>query len=236
MKKSPSFAILLILALALAGGVTMAVINQNTINRLRTERDSLLAEKQDVERLATENKTIAQLRAQAAELEKIRAENKDLVGLRNEITQMRRQVGDLENLRSENKRLLEAKNAAAQSASRAPLAGFIARDSLRDVGLATPEATMQTFFAAIGRGDMRRAYQCNAVAPQEEVPQGAAAEAAARQMRDTFARFPGFAIVERTVISPVEIVIGIKSSASGSVIKTKLKLVGNEWKIDGDVK
>ena len=232
MKSSMIFGMWSVLALVVAGGAAVAVVRQNAIGRLRAEHETLLSQKQEAVRLAKENEGIGRLRAEVEGMQKIREENRDLPRLRNEVRQMRREADELAKLRAENQRLLEqAKSPAVPAAPPQLPDGFMPKATLVDAGLSSPEATVQTFFAAACHGDVHRMAQCTVADPANE-PKGADAERMRQEMMDQMSKFPGFAIGEKKTLSPSEIELELKTAAGGVSLPMKLKLVGAEWKME----
>jgi hypothetical protein len=244
MKISPRSGVMFALVLTLALGVVAATVRQREIAGRRAEHEALAKDSEEAARLEQENRNAGQLRPDSAELEKLREENRDLPRLRSEVTQLRSQTKELESLRTEHAHLLtEATNLAVQAGQTAPRvlpANFVSRAALMDAGLASPEAAVQTVLWAITQGNATRFTQCLVPSPQispqihfmgqwssgnqpEEIPSGLA---------DQMTHFPGYAIAEKTTVSPSEVIISLQSSAGATVMPLKLRLVGNEWKLE----
>jgi hypothetical protein len=217
-------------ALAVAGCVVVVAVRQSAIASLRAENQTLLAKSQEAQKLAEENQQLPELRVESEEVKKLRQENEDLPRLRNEARQLRRAAQELDGLRAENQRLLaQNQNAANNAGSSALPPNFIPRTALYDAGLATPEATVQTYFWAMSQGNFERLIQCYAngaiVLGQDRAWQ-------ARQLTDQMSHFTGFAIVEKNQIMQDVMEVGLQSSANGPVMKMNVRQVGNEWKLE----
>jgi hypothetical protein len=220
----------MICGLALLGAAAFCFNNQNSIVRARTEQQSRLNDKKEFDRLVAENAQIDNLKAANESVQKLRLENQDLPRLRNEVRLLRKQTADAAKLIADNQRLTNALNKRGDSAASLP-ADYVTRDALADVGLSTPEATIQTFFHAMSKGDLNRLNQCalidrpNSISKENEEQQ-------AKQLQEQFAQFPGFRVAEKEFISADEVTIGIQSTPGGISAPIKLKLVDGEWKMN----
>ena len=212
--------------LALAGGVTVAVLERQAVAREEIERGELAQENAEAERLQRDNASLPRLRASEEEVKRLREGKRELARLRREVEQARTQAAEATALRAENKR--RAANGASSADTDAWPRGFIARAQLADAGLETPEATVQTFFHAMAEGDIRRFMQCQAGAPQLDP---ALEQSQSESLRRDFAACPGFGIAEETNISPDEVEIGVQAASGGVVLPLHLVRVGNEWRV-----
>jgi len=213
----------LLLILICAGMVVAIGVRQNSISNLRRENESLLPANDETQRLSAGRQEMTQLQTDHDEYAKLQKENADLPKLRNEVRQLRRDADDFSKLRAENERLTVAGKSGPARASSSPPPGFIPTAALVDVGLASPESTVQTFFAAMVRGDVKRAVQCLYASDGVEADLSG---------EDSLAKgFPGYRIASKKIISDAEIVIAIQTSAFGPEVPMTLKRVGNEWKL-----
>jgi DNA repair exonuclease SbcCD ATPase subunit len=221
------------LLLLLAGGIAMVAMKQSAIANLRAEHQTLLDNSREAQQLAKENGEISSLRQQADEAEKLRAENQDLPRLRNEVGQLRKQTADLDKLRADHERLLAKISAGQSSQSTAPAlpADYISRDALRDMGLSSPENTMQTLFWAMSTGNMKRLMQCSAN-DQNLTRSDSELEAQGQDLAKQFTAFPGYRVAEKTNLAPDEVQLGIQASPGGVVAPIKFKLDGSQWKLE----
>jgi hypothetical protein len=122
---------------------------------------------------------------------------------------------------------LQGSGASSGQANLLP-ANFISRADMADVGLGSPEATVQTYFYAMFQGDVKRVLQCQAN-QAEMTPEQVEDQAAS--LRRQFANFPGFLIAEQNVISPDEDQIGVQASVGGVIFPIHLIRNGNEWNV-----
>jgi len=233
MKTSTHFIVRGSLLLLLAGGIAVVAMKQSAIATLRAEHQTLLNDSQQAQQLAKENAGISSLQPDAAEAEKLRVENQDLPRLRNEVGQLRKQTADLDKLRADHERLLAKVNTGQSSQSTAPAlpADYISRDALRDVGLSSPENTMQTFFWAMSTGNMKRLMQCSAN-DQNQPRSDAELEAQGQDLAKQFTAFPGYRVAEKTNLAPDEVQLGIQASPGGVVAPIKFKFDGGQWKLE----
>ena len=245
MKTSARSLINLGLVMLPIGGVFFFALRQQAVARLRVDQDALRMEKSEVDRLTLENQQLDRLRTDLKDVEQLREANRDLPRLRSEITQLRQQAKELESQRAEQERLLaQARSITTASAQTAPAnlpASFLAKSALRDSGLATPEATVQTAFSAILQNNGRRLLQCLVPRGPNSSPQYRFMgnwsefqhpETIPAGLKDQISHFQGFAIAERKIISPTETIIGLQSSEGGTVLPLKLVLIGHEWRLE----
>ena len=173
----------------------------------------------------------------AAELEALREETKDLPGLRNEVRQLRTATNELGALQDENIRLSKAKETGA--AIPAPLpAGFVSKEQLSDVGFATPEGAVQTFFWAMGQTNFARVVESWSGGMREKERtddpiRRSRLEADFRKgSAEMMQRFHNIGVVQREQLSPTRQVLHLSSTYGNRAVKIHLVLEGTEWKID----
>jgi hypothetical protein len=209
----------------LAGGVVMATFQHKEISDLRAGRETLEEQGREAERLAQENREISRKLRENPATETAGRDHEELLRLRNEATQLPRQVEDLKRLRDENERLL---------AQGKPPADFFPKASLRDVGQATPEDTVQTYFWAVTQGDIDRMAQCletgNQTLPQTRT------ESARREVQAMAEDLQGFRITEKRMVAEDVIAMAVAairapSRSNAPVDAIFLKRLGSEWKI-----
>ncbi len=233
MKTTKQFVIRGLLLLLLAGGILVVAMKQNAIAALRAEHQTLLNDSQEAQQLAKENGEIPRLRQEAGEAEKLRTENRDLPALRNQVGQLRRQTADLDRLRADHERLLVKVNAgqSSQSSTSTLPADYVTRDTLRDMGLSSPESSVQTFFWAVTTGNSKRLMQC-IVDNQNQPKSESELESRGQEMAKEFSAFPGFRIAEKTNLAPDEVRLGIQFSTGGAVLPVKFRFDGSQWKFE----
>lgn len=229
----------LILLFPLLGALTVLGIQHRQVQQLRAENTSLMSDKQEADQLRTNLAQNAALPSQQTledEIGQLRSENRDLLKLRNEFGALSEQKPEYERLKAENQRLLSeaTKNAPVRTEfSMAPI--YITKENLIQVGLLTPEATIQTFYWAEREEDTATFSNC--LVPERQESQNVMDAYAhwSFGLRDILA----IEIVARRPIGPDTIQLGVQLYRSSDrdhpkKILIKLKLVGSEWKLDAD--
>src|SRR6266516_557203 len=151
-------AILAILVLAILGAAFAC--ERKAIITLHRQNESMRADELEAERLVEENRDLPNFRAgQPATLE--RGGNAELLRLRNEVRQLRAQQPEIEKLRAANQRAAEELKSGKFTPRRlADMDGAVPREKWSFAGFATPEATVQNFFAAIATADPEQIMRC----------------------------------------------------------------------------
>jgi hypothetical protein len=171
------------------------------------------------------------------EIISLREHTKDLARLRNEVGRLRTTRTELAAARTESARLLQAKENAAVPRS-APQ-GFTSRQQLANVGFATPEAALQTFFWALVHGDIEYAMQ--AMSPNsserkqfEKIPADERAALISNTKRNGAEEFAGFndvGVHRREDVSEDAVVLHVGSSLATNTLRLKLQRFGTEWRV-----
>jgi hypothetical protein len=121
----------------------------------------LIAAKVEADQLAAESGELASSPVSPAELDALRVAHGELLSLRNETHQLRGKQKELDALRAENQRLeTQIKQGVASKKSITEMEGFVAKENWANVGLATPEAALQSFFWAMREGNVQRVAEC----------------------------------------------------------------------------
>ena len=225
-------------AITLLGLLAAAFVwERSAMETLRAQNEPLRADRLEAERLADENGDLPKLRA-AAVMPAERADHTELLRLRNEVRQLRGQQQEAEKLRAANQRAAEELKAGKFTPRRlADMEGFIAREKWTHAGFATPEATVQSYFAAIVSGDPEQMIRC--VSPED-----------AEQMRKEMAKDPekfrrgfqdflgklsevaGLRITGSRKIDDDRMEISVQVSADRKSEGFSMRRFGNEWKLD----
>ena len=95
-------------AAVVAGAGTSAVLQQQSVSRLRAENQALRKKSQQLEQLRAENQQLAGLRADADEWERLRRDVAEVHRLRAEVARLRREKEDAAQLAAQNIQLKEA--------------------------------------------------------------------------------------------------------------------------------
>ncbi len=232
MKSSSPFSTRFLWALILAGGAATIILNHGAIANLRIANQTLAAESQEAKQFRREDHEIARLRPLGEEAEKLHEANRELPKVRNEVRALRERSAELKMLRAENERLRTAKKNPGNAASPAlTLPDFLPKSAVRDVGLGSPEATMQTVFWAMCQGDLDRWSQCfvdGAGRLQEDK------NWQRKHLIEQMKFFVGFRVTQKKIISPNEVELGLQASIGGTVFLMELKLIEKEWKLESD--
>ena len=218
-----------ILAVAL---LAIVVWQHRTVRQLRADNGALTLAQAEVERLQTE---LAQAKSQpdlSDEIAKLQAENRDLPKVRNEVRQLREQKQEFERVRADNERLRTATSASnpSRATARSP---FIARDKLSNVGLATPEAAVQTCFWAICTANLQMLQQTlGSVEPETggaSLPNGDLL----RRATEMGNKMTGYEIIAQKTLSADKMQLALRIHTDDLMeVQQILKRVGNEWKLD----
>jgi hypothetical protein len=222
---------------SLAVAAIVSVVQWNSAANLRRENQDLANANREAAHLTRENGQIPRLRAENAEIERLRAETRDLLRLRNEVRQLRDQKPELEKLRAENQRLAgQIKSNSGARQKLADLPDFVSKETWSEAGLATPEATVRTFFSAMRDGNLKRVFECFAngekiaadlVDPNTGKPDEQKLEGMKRMMA-----IKGFRIAERKELAEDRIVLGLQVVTGGEIMPLPLRRIGQEWKLD----
>lgn len=220
-----------LLALGLAGAVAYVVVQRNALGKLREEQAALAANGDEAARLTRENDELRSLHGNSTEAAQLREQNKDLPRLRNEARQLRRKMDEWTALKAENDRLRSRQTEMASGGgapARPP--GFVAKNTLYDAGLATPEAALKTMIWAWSQGNLERMGQC--LTPDQLADFKKEMEEHREEMARIGAALPGYRIVDTNSVSAdeliykVELIPGEEDGTTMHVIR-----VGNEWRV-----
>ena len=205
--------------------------------RLRTENETLMAGKAEAEQLAAENRDLPSLRA-AEPVQTDRSANAELLRLRNQVRQLRAQQQDAEKLRAANQRVAEEIKSGKFTPRRlADMEGAVPRDKWTFAGFATPEATVQSFFAGAASGEIEQFINCMtaehaAKFRDEMVRDPARTQEEFKEGLGKMASLSAFRIAQQKAISPDIMMIEIQMTVDGERMPMPLRKVGGEWKID----
>jgi hypothetical protein len=179
-------------------------------------------------------------RSSEEEKSRLKEEARDLLKLRNEVSQMRKQAKDLSGLRAENERLQKAIQGAWQTSAPVPAPeGFIGRDTLANMGTATPEAAVQTYFWAMREQNVQSYLQTVSPhfleqhagnIPPEQMEQFN--QRLQSTMQEQMKGFSNFRIVGQEQQRD-KVIVKLQSSVSSKTAQIGVKLYGNEWRVEG---
>ena len=220
----------------LVAGVAVIMQQRSALARTRAEHEELLSGQQEAEQLREENAELETLRLANAQIKQLERDNRDLPKLRNDVRRLREQAAEAAGLRADNARLSEAVNHKSIPTDATVLPpDFISRASLKDMGLATPEAAVETYFCALCNGDAHRLQDCDEGTASsgpgytQPTPEQVASQRATL-LKQT-ASFVGYRIASKHQISPNRIDIDVQGSSDNVTLPLHLTLEENEWRV-----
>ena len=227
-------ALCVLFALAILGG--LIAWERKTINGLSVQNQALYTDKIEAERLAEENRQLSGLRDNPQTgLEP--GANTELLRLRNEVRQLRAQQGELEKLRASNRRVAdELKSGQFVPRRLAEVEGSVPREKWSFAGFATPEATVQSFFAGLSSGDPEQIITCMSPHDAEQFKKQLAddPEKTRKEFAQEFAklgRTSAFRITGTRNAGADKIEVMVQVVADGQSMPLPLVRVNQEWKI-----
>ena len=221
-------------ALLLLG--TMFAWERKSITALAAENQALRAEQLEAERLAEENQRLSALRENHQALA-APGGNNELLRLRNEVRQLRAQHAELEKLRASNQRITdEIKSGQFVARRLTDVEGSVPREKWAFAGFATPEATVQSFFAGLSSGDLEQILACMSPADAERFRQQLAndPENTRKEFAQQFqkvAQTSAFRITGTRSTAPDKMEVMVQVAADGQSMPLPLIRVNQEWKL-----
>lgn len=158
----------------------------------------------------------------------------ELAALRGQVSQMRQQLRDLgaDGGREENARLkarLASLQKGGQSAGPKLPKGFVRRSEARNLGFATAESTLESFFWALEHKDTNVLFQAMNGQGAEELRKMAEAGKLEELWRDI--PMPGFAIQQQIDLSPTNKQLQVSFGPEGETVPMKMELVDGQWRM-----
>ena len=222
-----------ILVLAILGAAF--AWERKAIVTLRAQNESMRADKLEAERLANENRDLPKLRAgQPATVEQ--GGNAELLRLRNEVRQLRAQQQEMVKLRAANQRAAEELKSGKFTPRRlVDMEGAVPREKWSFAGFATPEATVENFFAAIATADPEQIMRCMTPEGAEGLRQQMAKdpEGMRKEFEEQFGKLgkvSGFRITGTRRKGDDKMEVLVQVVADGQSMPLQLRRVDNEWK------
>ena len=207
-------------------------------SRLGSENEALRAVKAEAEQLATENRGRAKLEANAVD-PGMRVDKTELLRLRNEMRQLRAQLDETDKLRAANARLSAEIKAGPVAPRRiTDLEGTVPREQWKHAGMATPEATVQSFFAAVASGNPEELIRYATPQGQEQFRKQM--ERDPDRFRQEFmqefgkiAQVAGYRIqrIRPRGGSEDQVEVLIQVAAEGATMPLPLRRIGQEWRL-----
>jgi predicted DNA-binding protein (UPF0251 family) len=227
-------------ALVVAGAATPWMIQHQSELKLRAEIRSLQRQLDELGQPRTDYDRSSNLLAQAGtEFSGTKEDMRELLRLRNEVGQLRAQSNDVFRLRAENSQQRSASSARPQINSTEDLAKVPPQDifpkaSWASAGLATPEASLQTFHWATLKGDLATLATLTSTpedqARFEKAHEGMSDAQRAARMQD----ITGYRIVGRTnyLDGPTEVAeVAYYYDGRGIFRGLKFERIGDSWKL-----
>lgn len=161
---------------------------------------------------------------------------RELARLRNEVRKLRAEKPQLDQLRMGNELLLQRIAGASQARpAPTPEQGFVMSEAWANVGFATPEAAIQTFFWALRQQDVLALT--NSLTPETNKKSGLVdeqtgilhPEVVEREIQ-MLGRISGYRIVTMEVKDD-RAKAEVQAAVNGTTIKLSLRRIGQEWKM-----
>lgn len=205
--------------------VASVLVQHGQIARLSAE-----AQRVRQERMAAPAAPVA---AQPEPVERLSdAEESQLLRLRSQVTMLLARRRELAGVHAENDQLrarLAASLTNAAAATGLP-PGYVLRSQARWVGLATPEATIQSFLWALRNRDFTNLLQTLAPEAAQELQRNF--QQAGGNVGDLFdLPFPGLAILNRETLPDGSIEATVEIGPGMTIPKFRFQPVGGEWKM-----
>jgi hypothetical protein len=153
--------------------------------------------------------------------------------LRGDVTMSRKELEKIQTTLAQLAKQYEARsNQLAFAESPVFPENYRQGSALQNVGQTSPEATLETFFHATIVGDIDLASPClDEMAGQKNLD-AAAKQRTADQVKQMFARFPGYQLVTREQLTPTRTRLGIRTSPESKTIHIVLDLTDRQWVIN----
>lgn len=226
-----------LLALVLIAVLAAAFLwERSASQQLRADNASLRADQEETDRLAAENQELTALRATPVEPLSA-ADRSELLRLRNEVRRLRGQRGELDKLRAANQRAAaELKDGKFTPRRLADEPGAVPRDKWVPAGFATPEAAVQSFFAAVVSSDPNQLLACGTPKFAEMMKKEMAKDP--EKFRQEFQLEMGklttasaFRIVELKPRGNGGMEARVQFTINGEAMPLPLQQIGNEWRL-----
>ena len=210
------------------------------------ERAQVVAMREEIQELAGQVTEAAQLQSQNEEQSRRQAgiditmpefSKAELLRLRGEVALARANPPDVDTLRRENHQLAEDIQVIAEQPTRlSQMEGYVGSEAWVHAGLASPEATIRTFWAAIHQEDLQGIVNCLSgqeakwFASLQEQPKDTLAAKALNELL-SITQVGGYRVAGRRTNSVGQVAVGIQVAPGGTVMEMVLQPFGTEWKI-----
>jgi type II secretory pathway component PulJ len=220
------------IGLAAAGVIALATflaVHRRTNVALQTENEWLRQQTNQMASLRNENQQLSnQVRQAASPL--AGDQLSDLLRLRGEVIRLRRQSNELANLKEQNG--LSRTGSAGTATARPDVQSYtyLPKESWAFVGYDTPEATLQSVWWSVSRGDTQTFL---ASLTPDRLKQIQAADISENQfeggLKEEASKIKGFQIVKATNLADDQMVLDV--SFDGEVRQVKLERIQGLWKL-----
>lgn len=220
------YASLTVCGLSIAG----AVLQARQINGLRDEEERLQQQLRDLQKDQT-----ARVSSSAIAEPAPGSPSSELLRLRNQVSQLIRRERELAGIQVENERLRIQAASARTNTAKPLLPGYIRKSDARNMGYATPEATLETMLWAIRNRDFTNllAAFTSEIAGKMQREMERSGRTLEEFFRDTEA-LPGIRPVDRTMADDdtIELKVEIVPGSAADVQPMRFRRVKGEWKMD----
>jgi hypothetical protein len=222
------------LVVVLAGAILW---QRGALADLRAGRDQLAPTLEELARLKQEASDLETLRGQLPEVDRLKEATRDLPALRNRVRQLRNTATELEKVVASCEQL-QAQLQAPVPRSISEMPGFVARESWRRAGFATPQATLETLFWVMREGSFEDLKTCMPPAAQQRMSRDMESRGPGQEnepmqsLRKLVAGVKGYRVVEINEQEPDRVVASIQVAAGGDVMKITVRRYGQEWKAE----
>jgi len=216
--------------IGLVGCGVMTAVTAWQVQQLRWARAAVPSAEPTMPAVAT---------AEPTELVELREQTRDLARLRNEVRQLRAQRADLETARRDHATLVAAQTRGVSPMTEPP-PGFVSKEKLTNVGYATPEDAVQTFFWAMREGNVLAAIQSLSPNSRERQridrmsPEDRAhleREFQGKGREDALARLTDVGVRSRETVSDDVMVLHVGSSVGTNTMPIRLERTAEGWKL-----
>ncbi|GEM_PF-2109672 len=169
----------------------------------------------------------------ATDIEGLRQRAEPVYQLRGDVTMTRPELDRIQTMIAQLAKRYEARSNQLAFAE-APVfpEDYRQGPALRNVGQASPEATLETFFYANIAGDVDLMIPCFDELIGLKTLDDDAKQRTANEMKQMFARFPGYQLIGREQPAPTRIRLGIRTSPESKTIHIVLDLTDRQWVIN----
>ena len=210
------------------------------------ERAQVVSLREEIQELAQRRAEADQLQSQNEEEARRQAgiditlpefSKAELLRLRGDVAMARANPPDVETLRRENQNLAQDIQAVAERPTQlSQMEGYVGSESWVNAGLATPEATLRTLWAAIHREDLQGIANCLSgqeakwFASLQEQPDDTLAAQGLKELL-TITQVGGYRLTGSRTNANGQVAVGLQVAPGGAIMQMILQRNGTDWKI-----